>query len=568
MSLNPIIYISKQAATKVQQNNYNNLSLSSSDRGRTWKLITSDEMKTQKNNNQLLATNEEVKSLLEMVANNHRLPADFACLKKCRKFNDLAKKHAETEEHKALREKLDPKIKRAKEAFAVIVEGVKSLHEKNLPYRVVGHDYLLREVVAKDLPLAVPLALKLEDLWRKADTSLNFNEWILSLKDDPEEKGTSNALSTDFLTSLTVKEWEKLEKKAFVEQLQDGKEFNEEEFISWNKTQYDENALLAEPKWLLEKIWSERNDDNKAKGEKEVSYDDFVKKMISDRKGYWEEECKSEKGLYPFDSIDDATFKRLEKYAFQYAEKTASPLIFDVYVAKEIWKETALDSSDKAFLDYVNHNRYEFEKKKTKNEISFEKWLEKDLETLKSRWEASRVSLPFDVWKRQQVLDPLTPTPFVSLNAEERKAYLTNCKSGTLERTLNGETKPFATTNESTAHSGKGWVIFVIGPNDDLYAGSHLHGVFHHSSFLGNRAVRAAGEIKTDDNGKITHISGKSGHYRPGQAENVALLKWFASNGVDLKTVEFTCFLPKESEPINAAEYLADPNKAVPKKEK
>lgn len=101
---------------------------------------------------------------------------------------------------------------------------------------------------------------------------------------------------------------------------------------------------------------------------------------------------------------------------------------------------------------------------------SYEEWKAGAEEEIRNAWEASKTALPFDVWKSQQRRDPLNPVPFVRLDAEERKAYLTDCSEGKLYR--KGEL--FSTKYEKTAHSGRGWVIFVIGPDDDLYCGSHI----------------------------------------------------------------------------------------------
>lgn len=78
---------------------------------------------------------------------------------------------------------------------------------------------------------------------------------------------------------------------------------------------------------------------------------------------------------------------------------------------------------------------------------------------------------------------------------------------------------PFDTQTYTTAHSGDGWAIFVVSTEGKLYAGSHITGEFHHSSFLSGGAVIAAGELVADD-GNIKFITAKSGHYGPA-AENL-----------------------------------------------
>jgi len=78
---------------------------------------------------------------------------------------------------------------------------------------------------------------------------------------------------------------------------------------------------------------------------------------------------------------------------------------------------------------------------------------------------------------------------------------------------------PFDTQALETHFSGTGWAIFVVSPEGKLYAGSHVVGQFHHSTFLAGSAVVAAGEIVADD-GDLKIITPKSGHYGP-TAENI-----------------------------------------------
>jgi hypothetical protein len=97
----------------------------------------------------------------------------------------------------------------------------------------------------------------------------------------------------------------------------------------------------------------------------------------------------------------------------------------------------------------------------------------------------------------------------------------------------------------------------VIGPDDDLYAASHIGNVFHHSSFLGDAAVAGAGEFKTSPDGKIVELSSKSGHYKPTDKQNYFMLKYFEDRGVDLSSVEFT-FYDKDGKTarLNAKDHL------------
>lgn len=65
----------------------------------------------------------------------------------------------------------------------------------------------------------------------------------------------------------------------------------------------------------------------------------------------------------------------------------------------------------------------------------------------------------------------------------------------------------------STIFSGKGWGIWVMDPQDNVYCGSHVKGSLQHSSFLAGGNVKGAGEWQVVK-GEVVYITGKSGHYR------------------------------------------------------
>ena len=73
----------------------------------------------------------------------------------------------------------------------------------------------------------------------------------------------------------------------------------------------------------------------------------------------------------------------------------------------------------------------------------------------------------------------------------ERRPYLLTVESGLLHD-HNGDA--YDTSRESTEASGPGWAIFVMDEKGNVYAGTHLFGVFHHSLFLGGAPAKAAGE--------------------------------------------------------------------------
>ena len=76
--------------------------------------------------------------------------------------------------------------------------------------------------------------------------------------------------------------------------------------------------------------------------------------------------------------------------------------------------------------------------------------------------------------------------------------------------------KPLDTTKWSCAALRgftDGWGAFVLSPQEVIYAGLHIGGTFHHSSFLAGAPVLAAGMIRVE-NGLIRGIHEKNGHYQ------------------------------------------------------
>jgi hypothetical protein len=119
-------------------------------------------------------------------------------------------------------------------------------------------------------------------------------------------------------------------------------------------------------------------------------------------------------------------------------------------------------------------------------------------------------------------------------DAEERKAYVIHITGGTVTD-AGGDT--YDTSEESTVFSGKGWAIFVMAPDDTLYANSHKADEFHHSSFLAGGTVTCGGEIKIES-GAIRNITPKTGHYKAGAGELKYFLEFCQKNGVRLRDVQ------------------------------
>jgi len=93
--------------------------------------------------------------------------------------------------------------------------------------------------------------------------------------------------------------------------------------------------------------------------------------------------------------------------------------------------------------------------------------------------------------------------------------------------------------------SSDGW-IFVLR-DSTLYAAPKITSVstgskakqrFHHSSFFGGKAVKSAGIIVTDSQGKLLRLYPHSGHYRPGEAHIQRMLFFLQRSGFDLSTFD------------------------------
>lgn len=82
----------------------------------------------------------------------------------------------------------------------------------------------------------------------------------------------------------------------------------------------------------------------------------------------------------------------------------------------------------------------------------------------------------------------------------------------------------FDTAAMKTVFSGAGVGIWVMDEGGHMYAGSHLYGELHHSSFFSGESIKAGGEVRAH-NGEIEFLSGKSGHYQPPIRNLVAAVK-------------------------------------------
>lgn len=162
-----------------------------------------------------------------------------------------------------------------------------------------------------------------------------------------------------------------------------------------------------------------------------------------------------------------------------------------------------------------------------------------------AEWEASSSPLNFIDWVRETYIPELIEkrkgrdilwqlrSGVEYLNDAQREDYKITIREGVI---YNSRNEKFHTGMMQTHVSGKGWAIFIMAPDNNIYSHSHKVGAFHHSSFLSGGAIQAAGEIAVD-NGRIVAINNKSGHYRPDSASMVRILFWLRHHGVDLHRV-------------------------------
>jgi hypothetical protein len=78
-----------------------------------------------------------------------------------------------------------------------------------------------------------------------------------------------------------------------------------------------------------------------------------------------------------------------------------------------------------------------------------------------------------------------------------------------------GAAKKLLDTSSMVSHqSGPGYAIYVMSAEGHIHLGSHVVGLYHHSSLLGGEPVAGAGEIIVTQ-GKLNFVSNKSGHFVP-----------------------------------------------------
>jgi len=142
-------------------------------------------------------------------------------------------------------------------------------------------------------------------------------------------------------------------------------------------------------------------------------------------------------------------------------------------------------------------------------------------------------------------------------NVEERAQFRVTFKNGLMYK-YNFVTEKIALydTTGFTSAAGKRWSVFVMD-HDYLYSGAHdamgsasdpestgsgnpwawQNMGFFHSSFLAGASVLSAGEMRVE-NGRLTGVTQKSGHYQPGIVQLKNLFTFLRFRGVNIDKVE------------------------------
>ncbi|RDV00893.1 hypothetical protein DWV00_03955 [Trinickia dinghuensis] len=146
--------------------------------------------------------------------------------------------------------------------------------------------------------------------------------------------------------------------------------------------------------------------------------------------------------------------------------------------------------------------------------------------------------LPFFYWLEEQNPASLEMASVGYLTKEQRRKHLLFVIDGKFLHVAESASANYSTEGRGSMSDGKvDWCIFVLSPDDVLFAGGYRMGEFHHSSFLAGDKIKAAGQICVID-GKLMGITPKSGHYHPGPDELCTMLKFLAERRIDLSAVE------------------------------
>lgn len=140
---------------------------------------------------------------------------------------------------------------------------------------------------------------------------------------------------------------------------------------------------------------------------------------------------------------------------------------------------------------------------------------------------------------------------------DQRRRYEAISKDGRLVST-NGT--PLDTSPSSSKFSGSGFAIYVMAPTGQIYVGTHIPSLFHHTTFLSGGNTACAGEIKIVD-GKVVALTNKSGHYKSDEDNMEQMLRELAQRGHDLSSLSVKVLVTGEEKiaevtGVNAADWM------------
>ncbi len=380
------------------------------------------------------------------------------------------------------------KLQRAVSHAFTIGKGMTEIQEKGHKGKLVGEGYYAE--VMGDKTQSMTLVNELLQLWKEdKENKLSFPEWS-------EQKTQAWKASG---TDLSVMEWISRE--------------------AWKKSGTKDSFEV----WDLKRIWVRF-------GSGESSF----KKWQKEEHDFRESIRQKETPHLSFNEFNNLFNKRM------WADSTMSNKDFEKL---ELWKKAG---SPGDFADWHSEKTWA-EEVKAGSKLTFDDWKAERHQSLITRWEGSGLKgagMSFVDWRTMQD-DSLVVVSknFIRLEPAQRPLFQLSFQlDGQGQTYVQRNGIPYNTEYDKTLHSGKGYAIFVISPQGEFFAGSHIGDVFHHSSFLADGAIIAAGELKTDKEGKIIYLSGKSGHYRPGDEENLQMLRSLKHHGLDLSKSTFSLY--------------------------
>ncbi len=109
-------------------------------------------------------------------------------------------------------------------------------------------------------------------------------------------------------------------------------------------------------------------------------------------------------------------------------------------------------------------------------------------------------------------------------------------------------------------------MLFVISPEGKTHVTEGKEGELHHSTPLAGRPILSGGDIITNEEGRLTKVRIKSGHYRIGQMEGILALRTWQKNGVDLKNVGISEKIHTETGKTISTQYNTDAKEYLEKR--